>query len=90
MLLASLRRAGAARPGDCDSETWTAAVVAELIDWAMPFEVGVVLERRAATVRAPHPAKVRVCHGTRPTVHPGGMARGLDNGGWPIARKRRR
>jgi hypothetical protein len=51
-VLASLHRAGAARPGDCDSETWAAAVAAELVDWAARFEVGTVLERRAATLRA--------------------------------------
>jgi hypothetical protein len=51
-ILASLYRAGVARPGDCDSETWAAAIAAELVDWAAPFEVGTVLERRATTLRA--------------------------------------
>jgi hypothetical protein len=51
-VLVSLHRAGAARPGDCDSETWTAAITAELIDWAAPFPVGTVLERRTTTLRA--------------------------------------
>jgi hypothetical protein len=50
----SLHRAGAARPGECDSETWAAAVADELIDWAALFPVGTVLERRATTLRARH------------------------------------
>jgi hypothetical protein len=51
-VLASLDRAGAARPGECDSETWAAAVADELLEWAAPFQVGTVLERRGPTLRA--------------------------------------
>jgi hypothetical protein len=51
VLFASFGRARAVRPGDCDSETWVAAVTEELAKAAAAFPVGVVLERRAATLR---------------------------------------
>jgi hypothetical protein len=52
VVFASLQRAGAARPGDCDSGTWAVAVAAEFVAWPAPFEVGTILELRATTLRA--------------------------------------